>query len=290
MLQAAMAETATAIDQELEKVLPEKEDRRGKLIKSLRYSAIGGGKRLRPFLAMQSARLFSVPQTQALCVATAIELVHCYSLVHDDLPAMDNDNQRRGKPTNHKVFGDALAILAGDGLLTMAFEVLNRPDTGIQPEIRSELTFELAKAAGICGMIGGQAIDIQAQYQTMELSDIEYLQELKTGALIGFAVDAGPILASASKRHRVALARYANALGLAYQIIDDLLDTEGDETDVGKQLRKDRDAGKATLVTALGPRKARDKALKMTEEAVLSLNGNTLWSMSFKIFQTQGLD
>ena len=268
-----MAETATAIDQELGKVLPEKEERRGKLIKSLRYSAIGGGKRLRPFLAMQSARLFSVPQTQALCVATAIELVHCYSLVHDDLPAMDDDDQRRGKPTNHKVFGDALAILAGDGLLTMAFELLNRPDTGIQPEIRSELTFELAKSAGICGMIGGQAIDIQAQHQPMALSNIEYLQALKTGALIGFAVDACPILGSASKRHRVSLARYANALGLAYQIIDDLLDTEGEETDVGKQLRKDNNAGKATLVNALGVERAKDKAREMTEEAVLSLKG-----------------
>jgi farnesyl diphosphate synthase len=266
-----MAETATAIDHELGKILPEKQDRQGKLIKSLRYSAIGGGKRLRPFLTMQSAYLFSVPHNQALCVATAVELVHCYSLVHDDLPAMDNDDWRRGKPTNHKVFGDALAILTGDGLLTMAFQLLNQPDTGMRPEIRSELTFELAKAAGIGGMIGGQAIDIQAQHQPMAFSDIEYLQTLKTGALIGFAVDAGAILSSASKQHRRALAQYANALGLAFQIIDDLLDTEGDEIDVGKQLRKDRGAGKATLVNALGPDKARDRARDMTEEALLSL-------------------
>ena len=266
-----MAETAIAIDHELEKVLPEREDRRGKLIKSLRYSTIGGGKRLRPFLALQSASLFSVPRSQALTVATAVELVHCYSLIPDDLPAMDDDDWRRGKPTNHKVFGDALAILAGDGLLTMAFEILNQSGIGIRPEIQSELTFRLAQSAGVGGMIGGQAIDIQTQHQPVTLSDIQYLQGLKTGALISFAVETGPILASASKQHRVALAQYANAIGLTFQIIDDLLDSEGDEAHVGKELRKDRDAGKATLVTALGKDKARDKAREMTEEAISSL-------------------
>ena len=262
-----MAETAAAIDGELEKLIPSEAGPLANLMASLRYSAIGGGKRLRPFLTLQTSRLFSVPQSQALCVATAIELVHCYSLVHDDLPAMDNDDLRRGKPTNHKVFGDGLAILAGDGLLTLAFATLNVADSEISSSLRSQLTLELANAAGVNGMIGGQAIDLQAPHQTMDPSDIRHLQKLKTGALICFAVDAGAILGSASQEERDALKGYASSLGSAFQIVDDLLDMEGNSSDVGKNLRKDRAAGKATLVSSLGTDEARREAQKMTMQA-----------------------
>tara|TARA_B100000686_G_C16773170_1_gene966575 strand:+ start:513 stop:1379 length:867 start_codon:yes stop_codon:yes gene_type:complete len=266
-----MAETADAIDGELKKLIPMDTGPLGNLIASLRYSAIGGGKRLRPFLTMQTAFLFSVPKSQALCVATAIELVHCYSLIHDDLPAMDNDDLRRGKPTNHKIFGDGLAILAGDGLLTLAFATLNGGDSGIGAGARSQLTLELAKAAGINGMIGGQAIDLQAQHQTMDPVDIRYLQRLKTGALICFAVDAGAVLGSANREQRAALKGYANCLGSAFQIVDDLLDMEGSTGQVGKKLRKDGSAGKATLVASLGAKEARKEAHKMTTEALRHL-------------------
>ena len=235
-----MAETAAAIDEELEKLIPSEAGPLANLMASLRYSAIGGGKRLRPFLTLQTSRLFSVPKSQALCVATAIELVHCYSLVHDDLPAMDNDDLRRGKPTNHKVFGDGLAILAGDGLLTLAFATLNVADSEISSNLRSQLTLELANAAGVNGMIGGQAIDLEAPHQTMDPSDIRHLQKLKTGALICFAVDAGAILGSATQEERDALKGYASSLGSAFQIVDDLLDMEGNSSDVGKNLRKDK--------------------------------------------------
>ena len=262
-----MAETAAAIDGELEKLIPTEVGPLANLMASLRYSAIGGGKRLRPFLTLQTSLLFSVPKSQALCVATAIELVHCYSLVHDDLPAMDNDDLRRGKPTNHKVFGDGLAILAGDGLLTLAFATLNGADSGINSGVRSQLTLELAKAAGINGMIGGQAIDLQSPDQTMGPSDIRHLQELKTGALICFAVDAGAILGSATRDERDALRGYASSLGSAFQIVDDLLDMEGNSNEVGKKLRKDTAAGKATLVSSLGIDEARREAQKMTMQA-----------------------
>ena len=262
-----MAETVAAIDGELEKLIPTGAGPLANLMASLRYSAIGGGKRLRPFLTLQTSLLFSVPKSQALCVATAIELVHCYSLVHDDLPAMDNDDLRRGKPTNHKVFGDGLAILAGDGLLTLAFATLNGADSGINSGVRSQLTLELAKAAGINGMIGGQAIDLQSPHQTMGPSDIRHLQELKTGALICFAVDAGAILGSATRDERDALKGYASSLGSAFQIVDDLLDMEGNSNEVGKKLRKDTAAGKATLVSSLGIDEARREAQKMTMQA-----------------------
>ena len=266
-----MAETAAIVDQELEKILPEKLDLRSRLLEAMRYSTLGGGKRLRPFLVIQTSNLFSVPLAQALCVATAVELVHCYSLIHDDLPAMDNDDWRRGKRTNHKVFGEAIAILAGDGLLTMAFEQLNRPDNGIQPEIKSELTFELAKMSGIGGMIGGQAIDIQAEHQSLRVDDIIHLQQLKTGALIRFSTASGAILGAAPQTQRTALERYADSLGLAFQIVDDLLDAEGQQINMGKQLRKDRDAGKATLVRRLGPGEARRRANDATKEALEAL-------------------
>ena len=263
-----MAETAAAIDNELEQIIPKDTGPLGNLMASLRYSTIGGGKRLRPFLTMQTAFLFSVPRTQALCVATATELVHCYSLVHDDLPAMDNDDLRRGKPTNHKIFGDGLAILAGDGLLTLAFATLNGGKSGIEAGVRSQLTLELANAAGINGMIGGQAIDLQTQHRPMNSLDIRHLQKLKTGALICFAVDAGAVLGCATTEQRDALKGYANSLGSAFQIVDDLLDMEGDTAKVGKKLRKDTAAGKATLVGSLGVEQARREAHKMTKQAL----------------------
>ena len=250
-----MAETATAIDQELGKVLPEKEDRRGKLIKSLRYSAIGGGKRLRPFLAMQSARLFSVPQTQALCVATAIELVHCYSLVHDDLPAMDDDDFRRGKPSCHKQYDEATAILAGDALQALAFQVIADADK-LSATIKIALISDLAKAVGVNGMVSGQALDLSHENNDVDLKELKHMHDLKTGTLITTSVRFGGLVAEADKTTLALITDFGKALGLAFQIRDDILDATGNDSDIGKPTGSDEERGKSTYVTTLGLKKA----------------------------------
>jgi farnesyl diphosphate synthase len=224
----------------------------GRLGEAMRYAALGGGKRFRPFLVIETAALFGMAPAAALNAAAAVECIHCYSLAHDDLPAMDDDDLRRGRPTVHKAFDEATAILAGDGLLTLAFEVLARPDTHADAAVRSELVLGLAHASGWEGMAGGQQLDLEAEDVAQDLADVERIQALKTGALIRFAAEAGAILGRAGPSDRAAVVAYAQKLGLAFQIADDLLDAEGDAAAVGKATGKDAAAGKATFVSLLG--------------------------------------
>jgi farnesyl diphosphate synthase len=270
-LKQAMASAAVDVESMLQKVMASEDEPERQLFDSMRYAALGGGKRLRPFLVLQSAVLFSVNRKSALRAAAAIELVHCYSLVHDDLPAMDNDDLRRGKPTVHKAFDEATAILAGDALLTLAFEVLAHPDTHSNPDVRCKLVAELARAAGAHGMVAGQMIDLSATGHEMDIGEITRLQRLKTGALISFACEAGAILGRAGELQHEALRGYAHDLGLAFQIADDLLDVEGTQEEVGKAVHKDSDQGKATFVSILGPDRARDQAHMLVEQAAAHL-------------------
>ena len=264
----AMAAAAVEVDATLQKVMASEVEPERRLFDAMRYATLGGGKRLRPFLVMQGAQLFSVSRKSALRAAAAIELVHCYSLVHDDLPAMDDDDLRRGKPTVHKAFDEATAILAGDALLTLAFEVLALPDTHSNSEVRCQLVAKLAHAAGAHGMVAGQMIDLAAASQEMDIGHITRLQRLKTGALIGFSCEAGAILGQAAEPQHEALRGYAHDLGLAFQIADDLLDVEGTEEEVGKAVGKDADQGKATFVSILGADRARDQANMLVQQAV----------------------
>jgi farnesyl diphosphate synthase len=237
----------------------------------MRYAALGGGKRLRPFLLIQSAHLFGVEEDQALPAACALECVHCYSLVHDDLPAMDDDAVRRGRPTLHLAFDEATAILAGDALLTLAFEILSDPSTDPDPAIRAELILLLAKAGGWRGMALGQALDLSPARQNFATEDIAKMQALKTGALFRFACEAGAVLGRASPAERAALLSYASAFGQAFQLADDLLDAEGDAAALGKAVAKDEARGKATLVALLGPDAARERLSGLLQEAEAAL-------------------
>ncbi len=243
-----------------------------RVVEAMRYSALSSGKCLRPFLLMQSAGLFGVERSRALRVAVALEMVHCYSLIHDDLPAMDNDDMRRGQPTCHKKFDEATAILAGDGLLTRAFGVIAAEDCLFEPAIRCQLIAELSKAAGMSGMIGGQMLDILAeQMDEMDLPEIIRLQQMKTGRLFSFACEAGAIMGKASHEDRQALKSYARDIGLAFQIADDVLDVEGDADSMGKAVRKDLDAHKATFISLLGLEKAKEQADALSYQAIASL-------------------
>ena len=270
-LKQAMASAAVDVEATLQKVLQSEDEPEHRLFDAMRYAALGGGKRLRPFLVLQGAGLFSVSRKSALRAAAAIELVHCYSLVHDDLPAMDDDDLRRGKPTVHKAFDEATAILAGDALLTLAFEVLSDPDTHSNPEVRCGLVAELARAAGAHGMVAGQMIDLSAAGGDADIGEITRLQRLKTGALIGFACEAGAILGRAGEAQHDALRGYAHDLGLAFQIADDLLDVEGTQEETGKAVGKDANLGKATFVSILGPERARGQANMLVEQAAAHL-------------------
>ena len=270
-LKQAMASAAVDVEAALQKVMESEDEPERRLFDAMRYAALGGGKRLRPFLVMQGAGLFSVSRRSAQRTAAAIELVHCYSLVHDDLPAMDDDDLRRGKPTVHKAFDEATAILAGDALLTLAFEVLSHADTHTNPEVRCRLVAALARAAGAHGMVGGQMIDLSAEGREIDIGEITRLQRLKTGALIGFACEAGAILGQAGESQHEALRGYAHDLGLAFQIADDLLDVEGTAEELGKAVGKDADQGKATFVSILGPERARDQANMLVEQAAAHL-------------------
>lgn len=255
-----------------------------RLLDAMRYASLGAGKRFRPFLVVESAALFGVPRDQALMAGTALECVHCYSLVHDDLPAMDNDDLRRGQPTVHKAFDDATAILAGDGLLTLAFDILARAETHPNPAVRNELVLALARGSGIGGMVGGQMLDLAAEgrfdggtVQHLDERQVLTLQSMKTGALLKFACLAGGILGQATAAQRQALDRYGAAVGQAFQIADDLLDVEGDPKLVGKQTGKDAVAGKATIVGILGIEgaKARLRAIVVDAEAALAPFGKS---------------
>jgi farnesyl diphosphate synthase len=240
-----------------------------RLAEAMRYAVLGGGKRLRPFLVLESAGLFGVNAEAALDAAVALECVHCYSLVHDDLPAMDDDDMRRGRPTVHRAFDEATAILVGDTLLTLAFEILANPATHAEASVRGELALGLARSGGRAGMAGGQILDLEAEAAGGALGEeaILRLQGMKTGALITFACEAGAILAQAKPEPRAALRRYGDALGLAFQLADDLLDIEGDAAVVGKAVAKDADAGKATLVSLMGPDAARQRLIALEDEA-----------------------
>jgi farnesyl diphosphate synthase len=264
-----MAAAAREIDQALDQLLPAVEGDEARLYESMRYSTIGGGKRLRAFLVLEGARQFNVSREAALRVASAIEMIHAYSLIHDDLPAMDNDDLRRGKPTNHKAFDEATAILAGDALQSQAFHVLAGEATHPDPAVRIELVRMLARAAGPRGMVGGQMLDMIAEQASRPLDEpaIGRLQLLKTGKLIEFSAEAGAVLGKAAPSQRHALAAYGRELGAAFQIADDLLDATASAEEVGKATAKDAGAGKATLVSLLGIERARLQAERLIAQA-----------------------
>src|SRR5262245_39064285 len=244
----------------------------------MRYASLDGGKRFRPCLVVATASLFDVPRQRSLMVGAALECVHCYSLVHDDLPAMDDDDLRRGQPTAHKKFDEATAILAGDGLLTFAFDILARPEVHPDPAVRVELLLALARGAGLGGMVGGQMLDLAAegrfdggQRQSLDEPGVATLQAMKTGALLRFGCIAGGILGQASGNERAALERYGTIVGQAFQIADDLLDVEGDSATLGKAAGKDAEAGKATLVAVLGIDRAKARLKSLVAEAEAAL-------------------
>jgi farnesyl diphosphate synthase len=252
--------------------------RPARLLEAMRYASLGGGKRIRPFLVVETSNLFGVPRGQAMMVAAALECIHCYSLVHDDLPAMDNDDLRRGRPTLHRAFDEATAILAGDGLLTFAFDILSRPQVHQDPNVRVELISALARRAGLGGMAGGQMLDLAAegrfapgQQSDLEFSNIRILQAMKTGALLEFACLSGAILGRADHSKRSALVHYGAVIGEAFQVSDDLLDVEGDEETLGKAVGKDAAACKATFVSLLGVDGARGRLKNLVSEAETSL-------------------
>jgi farnesyl diphosphate synthase len=265
--ETALQDAATATEAMLGQLLSQSASPR--LLSAMRYAVLGAGKRLRPFLVLESARLFNVPLPGALRVGAALECVHCYSLVHDDLPAMDDDDLRRGKPTAHKKFDEGTAILAGDSLLTLAFEILAHGDTHPDAKIRSALVLELAKASGKDGMAGGQMLDIEAEKESSSAFEhIMRIQSHKTGALFRFACEAGAIMAGSD---RAPLRRYADDIGLAFQIIDDLLDLESTPEELGKATQKDSGKGKATIASLIGRDAAQLKAQELAESAIAAL-------------------
>jgi len=270
-LPRALTRVAGLVEQSLESLLPQSEGPESRLIEAMRYAVLGGGKRMRAFLVMESAALFSVNETCAARVAAAIEMVHAYSLVHDDLPAMDDDDLRRGKPSAHRAFNEATAILAGDALQTRAFEVLAEPDTHSDSQARCELVQALGLAAGARGMVGGQMIDMVAEGQTLDGREVSRLQALKTGRLIQFSAEAGAILGRAPSHQRHLLAAYGRELGAAFQIADDILDAEGTDAELGKTAGKDAAVGKATMVTVLGIERARSQAVLLAGQAAAHL-------------------
>jgi farnesyl diphosphate synthase len=268
----ALARAAELTDSALDRLLVVPPDIEARVVEAMRYSALSPGKRLRPLLVLAGAKLFGVAQARAVNVAAAIEMVHAYSMVHDDLPAMDDSDLRRGRPTCHKEFDEATAILAGDGLLTAAFELLAQADAHPDPAVRCELVASLAAAAGAAGMVGGQMIDLIAERRALDIGAITRLQRMKTGALIAFSCEAGAILAKAPADARAALHGYAHDLGLAYQIADDLLDVEGSAAEIGKPVGVDAAAGKATFVSILGVERARAQAELLVRQAVAHLD------------------
>jgi len=270
--EAALTETAQLTDALLDKLIAVPTGLEARVFEAMRYASLAPGKRLRPFLVLASAQLFSVVRRSALQAAAAVELVHSYSLVHDDLPAMDNSDLRRGRPTCHKAFDEATAVLAGDALLTLAFEVLADPDTHGDPGVRCELVSALAQAAGAAGMVGGQMIDLIAEHRPdLDMGAITRLQRLKTGALIAFSCEAGAILGKSPGEPRSALRGYAHDLGLAFQIADDLLDVVGSAGETGKPVGQDAAAGKATFVSILGVERARAQAELLVGQAIRHL-------------------
>ena len=271
-LRAEGAKVRADVDNFFAKLLAPTGDSRERLYEAMRHAAIGGGKRLRPLLTIAASRLFAIDPERALRVGCAIEAIHVYSLIHDDLPCMDNADLRRGKPTVHKAFGEAEAVLAGDSLHALAFDVLAHPSTAEDPFVRNELVLELARAAGPSGMAGGQMMDLVAEGQELDLAAITRLQQLKTGALIEYSVEAACIMAKLPVEARTPYRGYARNIGLAFQIADDLIDHSGDEAAAGKPTGRDAHAGKATFVSLLGEERARQQAGFLVDQAVEHLS------------------
>jgi farnesyl diphosphate synthase len=280
-----LKDVTISIEQKLLDLLPIKNGNEDHIVEAMRYALMAGGKRLRPFLVMTCSEIFTVDKISAIRVACAVECVHTYSLIHDDLPSMDDDDLRRGKPTVHKKFDEATAILAGDALLTFAFELLSDEETHSDANVRCELISGLARSIGAMGMVGGQMLDLKAENKNLNQEAIIRMQQLKTGALIVFSCEAAAILAKVSDDRRCALIEYAKNIGLAFQIVDDLLDVEGKSEDIGKTAGKDIDAGKATLVSLWGVEKAKKEANTLIDQAISRLecfkkNGDALRSMA----------
>ena len=267
LLQNSLTQIAADIDQDFDTLLQLPGDARDRLYAAMRHAAIGGGKRLRPLLVTATASLFHVDRKVALRVGTAVEAIHVYSLIHDDLPCMDNDDMRRGKPTVHRAFDDATAVLAGDSLHALAFEILASSQTHTDPFVRGELVSTLALASGPEGMAGGQMMDIEAEKSAFDLQTVTRLQALKTGALIAASVEMGAILGHIPPEGRTHLRGYARDIGLAFQIADDIMDVEGDPERAGKALQKDADAGKGTFVSLMGLDRAKQQAHMLVQQA-----------------------
>lgn len=268
LLADALSSVAQDIDATFDALLSQTDDARARLVEAMRYAAIGGGKRLRPLLVKATAQMFGVDSEAALRVGIAVEAIHVYSLIHDDLPCMDDDAMRHGKPTLHKAFDEATAVLAGDALHAFAFEVLSDPSVSADPFVRIELVRTLSTASGLHGMAGGQMMDLVAETSSFDLPTITRLQQLKTGALLGASIEMGAILGHLPPEGRTHLRGYARDIGLAFQIVDDLIDHEGDASIAGKAVGKDAVAGKQTFLTLLGPDRAREQARMLIDQAV----------------------
>jgi farnesyl diphosphate synthase len=276
---ARLAESQAGIERELEKLLelkpkPGEPARPKRLMEAMRYATLGGGKRLRPFLTVETAQALGRADNGPVRAGAAIECIHAYSLIHDDLPSMDDDDLRRGRPTTHRAFDEATAILAGDGLQALAFEILADPATDTSADVRVALCLGLARAGGLAGMVGGQMLDIDAEKSTAPLSveEIRLLQAMKTGALLEFSVEAGAILAGADAKACAALGVYGRAIGAAFQIADDILDVESDAATLGKRAGKDAEQNKGTLVGSLGLEGARRELDRLVDEAIASVD------------------
>ena len=267
LLSDAFEQVQQDIDAAFDAYLPVPQDTRARLVEAMRYAAIGGGKRVRPLLVCATAKLFGVDRDAAVAAGCAVEAIHAYSLIHDDLPCMDDDDLRHGKPTLHKVYDEATAVLAGDCLHALAFDILTMPGISNDPFVRAELVATLAKASGHEGMAGGQMMDIVSHEEEYDIRQVTRLQQLKTGALLAASVEMGAILGKLHPEGRTHLRAYARDIGLAFQIADDLLDVEGDETKAGKALRKDEGQGKQTFVTLMGRDAARAQAEMLVEQA-----------------------
>ncbi len=270
-LQERMNDVIENVNKTILRLLPETDLPEAPLYEAMRYGTLNGGKRLRPFLVMESAALFGVDPMRARRTAAALEFVHCYSLIHDDLPAMDDAQLRRGKPATHIAFGESTAVLAGDALLALAFEVLTDPETHEDPRVRCELVNMLAHASGGHGLCGGQMLDLIGERTDFDLGTISRLQRMKTGQLISFACEAGAVLGKAGEPQRKALCNYANDLGLAFQVTDDILDVESNATATGKDSGKDAQAGKSTFVSAMGKEQAKGRAEMLVQQAIRHL-------------------
>ena len=272
--EAETARICAEVDRFFADRLADPGDGRARLYAAMRHAAIGGGKRLRPLLVVAASRLFGIDRQCALRAGCAVEAIHVYSLIHDDLPCMDDDDIRRGKPTVHKAFGEAEAVLAGDSLHAIAFEILAEPATHEDPFVRSELVLELARAVGPAGMAGGQMMDLAAEGETLDINAITRLQQMKTGALIEYALEAACIMSRLPPEGRIPYRGYARNVGLAFQIADDLIDHSGDVAVAGKRLQKDAEAGKATFVSVLGHDRARQQARLLVDQAIEHLGNH----------------